>query len=174
MGSWNVAHIKKGEYELLNDTATLISFSPKAAPDISWLLSRMEEIGVPISYTRDLKNIYFTYLKGGDHGDYCNHRIRISCDKRTREIMDKVFIHEIAHHVDDMEDITSDDMLMREKKLKGKHMADSYARKNVGEYFAVGFEVYYFGTVKEKKTMRTKNPYLYKKIQSLHRKFSHR
>jgi hypothetical protein len=132
----------------------------------------MEELGVPIAYTEDLEEIYFTKLPGGDHGDYVGGRIRMSADKKTREIMDKVFVHEIAHHMDDQEDVTSDETLNEERKLKAKHMSDTYAKKNVSEYLAVGFEVYYLGSREEKAKMKKMNPRLYKTIASLHRRFS--
>ena len=172
MISWNVISVKKKEYALMNGCQTPINCSPSSSPDISWLMSRMEELGVPIAYTEDLVEIYFTKLPGGDHGDYSSGRIRLAADKKTRDILDKVFVHELAHHLDDQEDVTSDDILCKEKKLKAKHMPDAYAKKNVGEYLAVGFEVYYLGSKKEKTKMRKMNPRLFKTIASLHRRFN--
>lgn len=172
MASWNVAWVKAKEYMLMNGDSTPVRLSPSSKPDVSWLMSRMEELGIPIAYTKDLEEIYFTKLPGGDHGDYCAGRIRMSADKKTCPIMDKVFVHELAHHVDDQEDVTSDEKLIQEKKRAAKYMADTYAKKNVGEYLAVGFEVYYLGTEQEKKKMRKRNPRLYRTIGDLHRRFS--
>ena len=172
MPSWNVVHRKGREYELLNGSGTPIRLSPKAQPDISWLMARMEELGIPIAYTMNLEEIYFTFLKGRDHGDYRVGKIRISSNKETKEIMDSVFVHELAHFVDDMDDVTSNDLLIKEKKQRAKYMPDPYAKKNVGEYLAVGFEVYYLGTDEEKKRMRKSNPRLYRTIASLHHRFS--
>lgn len=152
-------------------TSTVISCSPKSRPDITWLMSRMEELGVPPSYTWDLDEIYFTRLAGRNHGDYCNNKIRLSVDKESWSMVDRTLVHELAHHIDDQEDITGDDALIKERKLKGRHMADSYARKNVGEYLAVGFEVYYVGTRKERGVMRAKNPVLYHTISRIHKRY---
>ena len=172
MPSWNVEWVKAKEYVLLNGDCTPVRLSPASKPDISWLMSRMEELGVPVAYTKDLEEICFTRIPGGDHGDYLSGRIRIAGDLKTQPIMDKVFVHELAHHVDDQEDVTSDERLTKEKRRAAKHMADTYAKKNTGEYLAVGFEVYYLGTKEEKKKMRSKNPRLYRTIAELHRKFS--
>lgn len=157
---------------LLIHSSTAIRLSPSSKPDITKLMSEMEEADVPISYTNELEEIYFTKIPGGNHGDYCSDRIRLAADKKTREILGKVLVHELAHHVDDQEDICSDDRLMKEKKKKAKYMSDTYAKRNVGEYFAVGFEVYYFGTDKEKRQMKKKNPYLHRTIEAIHKKYS--
>lgn len=135
-------------------------------------MSRMEELEIPIAYTRNLEKIIFTKIPKGHHGDYQGDVIRLAADKKTTPILDKVFVHELAHHVDDHEDLSSDDLLIQEKKVAAKHMSDTYAKKNTSEYLAVGFEVYYLGTKEEKKKMRDKNPRLYRTIAVLHRKFS--
>lgn len=170
MPSWNVSHVKGREFELLNGSATAVRCSKSAKPDIPKLLTRMEELGVPASYTVGLSEIYFTRLPG-THGDYLDCRIRLSTDSRTLELIDKVFVHELGHHIDDMEDVTSSDDLKHEKKTRSKHMSDGYARKNVSEYFAVGFEIYYCGTIEEKRKMKKKNPVLFRTISRLHRRF---
>lgn len=173
MPTWNVSHVKGREYELLNGSSTAVRCSKSVKLDISKLLGRMEELGVPAAYTVGLDEIYFTRLRG-THGDYLDCKIRLSTDQKTMELIDKVFIHELGHHVDDMEDVTSSDELQEEKKKKSQHMPDGYARKNVSEYFAVGFEVYYCGSVKEKKGMKKKNPVLFRTISRLHRRFKKR
>lgn len=134
-------------------------------------MSRMEELGVPAGYTRELEEIYFTRLHG-DAGDYFDGRIRISVDSKTWDIADKVLVHELGHHVDDMEDVTSDESLAHEKKTRGCYMPDGYARKNVGEYLACGFEIYYCGSKQDKRNLKKKNPVLYATIRRLHRRFS--
>jgi len=159
------------EYVLLNATSTPVKCSPSSRPNISWLMSRMEELEIPVAYSNGLEELYFTKLKG-DHGEYQAGKIRIACDAKTEGIMDKVFIHELAHHVDDQEDVTSNDRLIYEKKYCAKYMIDVYARRNIYEYFAVGFEVYYLGAPAERKKMRRYNPHLYRTITKLHRQFS--
>lgn len=172
MPSWNVEWVRAKEYVLLNCECTPILLSQSSKPDLSWLMSRMEELRIPISYTKNLEKIIFTKIPRGHHGDYQGDIIRLAADKKTAPILDKVFVHELAHHVDDHEDISSDDLLIKEKKVASKYMDDAYARKNTSEYLAVGFEVYYLGTKEEKKKLRAKNPRLYRAIAALHRKFS--
>lgn len=166
--SWNLVHIEGREYELMNGTGTRIKLSKSSKVDPVKLMDEMESLGVPAAYTRDIDLVLFTMLKG-DCGDYLNGRVRISSNAETREIIAKVFVHEIAHHVDDMYDVTEDEKITKEKKMKAKYIDDPYAKKNVGEYFAVGFEVFYCGTKKEKAKMRKKNPVLYRKIAFLHK-----
>jgi hypothetical protein len=73
--------------------------------------------------------------------------------------------------MDDRELISLRDNIIKEKKLKVKYVNDSYARKNVGEYVAVGFEIFYCGTKKEKRSLKKHNPKLYGVISRLHRKY---
>lgn len=171
MSSWNVLYISDREFQLLNGSQTLITLSPKSKFDVTLLMSKLEEIEFPLSYTKGLKLIHMTKLPG-TAGDYLDCRIRMSSDKLTQDIMDVVFVHEVAHHIDDIENVTDDEHLKKEKKKKAKFMPDGYAKKNVGEYFATGFEVFYCGTKKEKSNMRKKNPRLFSTISALHKKFS--
>lgn len=165
-------HVRGNEYSLISGCA--IRSSPKSKPDIAWLMSRMEEIGVPPSYLAELDEIYFTRLRGRNHGDYWAGKIRLSVDKASWECVDRTLVHELAHHIDDMEDVTVDERLDDERKSKGQHMPDSYARRNVSEYLAVGFEVFYLGTREEKSEMKRKNPLLYRTIRNIHRRFQRR
>lgn len=171
MPSWNICHVKKGEYELLNGNSTLVHFSPTSDPDVAWLMNKMEELEIPISYTKNLNELYFTKLPR-DAGDYLDGRIRLSVRKSDWVNVHRTFIHELGHLLDDHEALTDDDDLKKEKKKKAKHLPDSYAKKDIYEYLAVGFEIFYCGTKKEKKNMKKKNPILFKKIKNLHKKYS--
>jgi hypothetical protein len=51
-------------------------------------------------------------------------------------------------------------------------MPDGYAKKDVGEYLACGFEVFYCGAKKVKDKMKKMNPHLYRTIKVLDREFS--
>lgn len=131
----------------------------------------MDELGVPFGYTKGLQEIYFTRLRSLA-GDYVDRHIRISVDQRTMEIVDKVIVHELAHHLDDQVGLSQNKKLVKEKNQKGKYMPDGYARKDVGEYLACGFEIFYCGDKKTRDRMKEKNPVLYETILSVHRKFS--
>ncbi len=83
-------------------------------------------------------------------------------------------MHELAHHVDEEEGISDRPGLLEEKKKKARYLPDSYAKKNLLEYVAVGFEVYYCGTREEKRKMKRCNRKLYSIIQYIHRKYKSR
>ncbi len=130
----------------------------------------MEELEVPVAYTYDLTEIYFTRIPGA-LGTYVDGVIKL---RASANDVDRTFIHELGHHVDEMEGCTLDDKLIREAKYRSRYMSDKYARKDVSEYFAVGFEVYYFGAPGERKKFRKLNPYLYRTIAKLHQRYSKR
>lgn len=176
MESWNVITCKDpdGDFVLLNKSRTLIRFSLRVQPDIAVLMSEMEEAGVPFTFTEGVKKIYFTHLPDGTHGDYNSGNIRLSCGHISRETYASTLVHELAHHLDEEEDISGRESIIVEKRKKARFMTDKYARKNIGEYIAVGFEVYYFGTRIERAKMRKRNPRLYNVIKYLHRKYRSR
>lgn len=138
----------------------------------------MEVHKVPIAYTEGLKEIYFTllpsYSKGRvTSGDYdAIGKIRLSCDTTSRDSFDRNLIHELAHHVDEMEGISDRESIIEEKRTSARHIPDAYARKDVSEYVAVGFEIYYFGTRTQRGELRRQNPKLYNVIRYIHRKYS--
>lgn len=174
MASWKADRLTAKEYSLNNgkkSDRTRLSLSPKSNPPINYLMKRMRDANVPIGYTIGLKEIYFTRLHG-THGDYTFSKIRLSTDIRSWEISHVVLVHELAHHLDEILEITKDDRLRKEKKENAQHMPDGYAKTNFGEYLACGFEIFYFGAKKEKDKMKQKNPRLYRTIETLHRKFS--
>lgn len=170
---WNTIYHSDGELTLINASDTLLSFNSKSKGkvDMAALLAKLEEANVPLSYTKGVHEIQFT-LMPGLHGDYFDGKIRLSCMNQSLPIIAQTFVHELAHHVDEVEDISSSDDLMKEKKRKAKHIDDSYASKNIAEYIAVGFEVFYFGGEEERKKLRECNPKLYRTISRLHRKYS--
>lgn len=171
MASWKVDH-RRGDYFLHNGKEpTRFRYSPKSNPDVPWLMRRMRELEVPISFTMGLKEIYFTRLHG-THGDYRGGILRLSTDKRSWEIADVVLVHELAHHLDEVLGITKNKRLIEEKVTRSQHMPDGYAQKNTGEYLACGFEVYYCGEPKARVKMKKKNPFLYRTIETIHQKFS--
>lgn len=172
MESWNVIRDDEGDYILLNIDKTPIRLSKRANVDLPLLMAKMEEANVPVAYTAELQDIYFTILTGPNAGDYDHDgKIRVSCSSAAGWAIERTFIHEIAHHVDDNEDVSSRPEIMAEKKTKAKHL-DSYAKKNSSEYVAIGFEIYYFGDKVERTRMRKKCKRLYWAIRTLHKKYS--
>ncbi len=159
---------------LMNRWSTILRFSRRAnADDALLLFDRMDELGVPFSYADELEEIYFTILPG-KHGQYSPCEIQLSVTRDSRLALDRTLIHELGHHLDNVEDISERPSVIREKREGAKTMLDPYANTSVSEYVAVGFEVYYVGTRVERARMRRHNPKLYRIIADIHRKYSKR
>lgn len=172
--TWNVEQVGEGEYVLMNKTRTTIRLSGHSFVDLGEILAKIEEAGVPLSFTDGLKEIYFTILKSDDktylQGDYKDGVIRISTDEANRPDIPSTLVHELAHFVDEEFDISLKKKIIEEKPKKARYMPDSYARKNVEEYVACGFEVYFFGTREQRGAFRRNNPKLCNVIRYLHRR----
>lgn len=169
--TWNSFPIADGYMWLLNKKRTSMRFRKGLKVDVAKLMSLMEEHEVPLAYSDEIEEIYFTYLSSKFYADHLNGKIRLSCTYAAIEELEKNFVHELAHNMDDREFISIRDSIIKEKKLKVKYINDKYAKKNVGEYVAVGFEIFYFGTKKEKRSLKRHNSKLYNVILDLHKKY---
>lgn len=166
--------IVDGEHgSLLNRWSTEIRLSRRARVDVLAIFDRMEELDVPFGYTDELDEIYFTLLPH-KHGDYSPCIIRLSTSHDSLRSIDRTLVHELGHHMDAIEDLSERPSLIEEKRSSARFMSDSYARHDVGEYVAVGFEVYYLGTDEQRRKMREHNPRLYRTIREIHKKYSRR
>lgn len=167
--SWNAMHGDEAGFMYLVGSETTFLFTAKtwSMNIIPKVLSDLETAGVPVSYTKGVRSIKFTRIPSGRLGTYALGKINISVFANCDIPLAKLIVHELAHHLDDMEDIVSDPKLIREKKTRAKYL-DPYARRNVDEYFAVGVEEYYFG---DRKKLSKNNPVLYKKISKIHHKY---
>lgn len=172
MESWNVEPRGKYEYSLLNPARTLITVNQRADVDLGWITGVLEEIGFPLGYTSELEEIRFTWVKNCG-GYYLDNKVWVA-PHIDRALMVSNLIHEIGHHVEEMEDLTERESLIREKKERGHLIDDTYSQKNIYEYIACGFQVYYCGTTLQKKNLRKNNPKLYNVINWLHRKYKAR
>lgn len=168
--SWNVLEHPDGHYVLLNSDETVVRKSGAAKVDIVDVLSQLEELKVPPGYTRGLEEIYFTRHLVGAVGTHEGNVIRVTANM----LKVKVLIHELGHHVDDLEDVSLDGHLASERKLRGEMLDDAYGQKNDSEYLCVGFEVFYAGNVADKNRLRRNNPLLYRTIQRLHDRYQKR
>lgn len=168
--SWNI-EFSGNELFLINDASTKIR-KHKGVPFgvITDVLSKMEELQFPIEYTNGIEEIYFTYLRNNLEGDYFDGKIRIGCNNKYLKTIHSTLIHEIGHHVDFNESISSCESIKSEWKKNGslfvhRDMEDEW--KGPGEYFAIGFENYYMG---EPFSKEHKN--LHKKIRNIHKQIS--
>lgn len=167
--SWNLIPIDDSEYELANGTNTIVRVSKRFKPDLTGMMSLLEESGFPIEYSRGVILIYFMMMKG-DAGRYVQSAIGVSHGSLPQ--MTRTLIHEIGHHVDANEGISEDPKIISEKSKRARYLSDAYARKDVGEYVAVGFETYYFGGTAEKERMKRLNPQLYDRIAKIHNQYT--
>lgn len=177
MDSWNVITCSdsRGSFILLNSSRTFIRLSKRAADvDLALLMVRMEEAGVPIAYTRQVKEIYFTVMRSRVHGDYSDDIVRLSCASDSLRMFERILLHELAHHLDKIEDLSGHEGILEEKMKRARFMPDRYARSSVDEYIAIGFETFYFGFAEDKKRLRKHNPRLYALIQKMHKKYRSR
>lgn len=175
MESWNVDPTDdEREYVLRSPTQTVFSFSKRIRFDVSLLLCEMELHGVPLGYTRGLRRVRLTVLR--DLGTYLNNVINLNVTPYVGppSSVCQTFVHELGHHVDELEAISDDPRVIREKRHGWKHLPDPYSRKNVVEYVGVGFETFYFGTDEQKRSMRKRNKVLYSRISQAHRKYRER
>jgi hypothetical protein len=174
VNSWNVVQMPgqdERSFTLTNPSRTLVRHSRRVRPDIGWFMNRMEELNVPIGFTKELSEINFTVLDAATDANYWNGKIQIAMGNNRRN-KDRAFIHELGHHVEDLEDIAGIEEIVLEKKTSAHFLPDKYARKNVSEYIAVGFEFFYCGTSDQKRKMRKRNPRLYRVISQIHKKYS--
>ena len=169
---WNLEPSDDG-LVLMNSSCTSVTMTKRSKFDPLVLMSRMEELGVPLGYTKGLKEIRFTIHR--DSGTYMDGVIKLDSLRTWGpgcvDSVCQTFVHELGHHVDETEAISCDHELVKEKVKKSCKMPDSYAQKSASEYVAVGFEVFYFGDRKERSMMKKSNPKLYSIISRLHRKY---
>lgn len=135
-------------------------------------LKKLDERSVPKSYTAKLDEIYLTYLKNDTLGLYSDCCITLSCCKVAIGSMERTLIHEIGHHIDYMNDISSSNELYEEWELCHPYVyvddEPFNSDKYITEYVALGFEKYYFGDIKD--MVRT-TPVLFKEINKIHNKY---
>lgn len=157
-----------------NASQTVVTVSRRVRFDFSYLLVRMEHVGLPTAYLDKVREVRLTMLPR-DYGRYQAGRIVLDAfgwGPGPLETVCQTFIHELGHHIDWEEAISDDPAVVKEKRTRYRFLPDpAGARKNVGEYVAVGFEVFYMGSAADKKRMREKNPKLWDRIRKAHRKY---
>jgi hypothetical protein len=169
--SWRIFEKKNetGHLHLGNTSATIIQFERRIDQEevLKQLLNNLNNANVPFSYTENLREIYFTYLptKGGD---YEPGYIRISCAKDEMESIDTIFVHELGHHMDEVEGISKRKKLIEEFE----NISNIYKLENIHEYIATGFELFYFKKNGTKINLKKHHPKLFNCIKYLHSKYT--
>lgn len=163
---------------LRNGSGTIIRFSQRIDPDgVDDLMKDMRDAGVPFAFTKGLREIYFTVLRSLDGeticGDYIDGRIRLSCGRHSIPLH-HILIHELGHHVDEIEGISDRPKVIGEKRYRAHMLGKDQATEDVGEYIAIGFEVFYFGGRGARAHLSRTNPHLYNVLRYMHRKYQQR
>jgi len=171
MEYWKVvARQRRSPLRLLNRNKTAVYVSPRATKfDLDGFLRRLEKVGFPLKYTRKLHTINFTILPGTrTFGQYEDGEVWVDVRKKHRiKTLVETFVHEIAHHLDLNDDLSSG--LGHERHYRAAHI-HRVAKDSNEEYFARGFERYYSTDSRDRKDLKLFNPRLYKRIQWLHNK----
>lgn len=163
-----------GDWRLLNGSATLLQFDQRVdASVVESLIGRMTDARVPFAYSEGLREVYFTYLPNR-RGDYEPGHVRLSCDA-SGGVLDTTFAHELGHHLDEIEKLSTRRKVVEEHETKTLEApAGGSSRKDIEEYVAIGFELYYFGKRGIKTRLKKENPKLYNVIHHLHRKYKNK
>ena len=173
MERWNVFPCRgdRAGFYLLNKNRTSVKINSRCSWfDIGAFLAALEEAQFPLKFTDGLDLINFTYIaKGRMYGRYSDDTIEIDIRfaRRQATIVD-TFVHEVAHHIDSENDISS--ILTAERKLCGRYV-HSYARGSDDEYLARGFELFYSHDPRRRRRLRLHCPHLYRVIQRLDRRY---
>jgi hypothetical protein len=136
--------------------------------DMNDVVAELIKHGVPARFIEGVREITFTSLPKRSAGDFLSGMMRFSYGREHWSYLPNVFVHEMAHNLDDVHGFSKNKKLVREFKSRAKFLSDGYAKKNIGEYIAVGFETFYFGTGEEVKTLVEKNPVLWKLCREAH------
>ncbi len=176
ISEWNVLEEKNtsGHLHLGNTSATILQFERRIDIDLvlAGLLYRLNQAKVPFSYTEYLREIYFTFLPN-KRGDYEPGYIRLSSCMDDLNVLATTMVHELGHHIDELEGIYKRPKLIEEfKNKKIKTEATNLISEDIHEYIAIGFELFYFGKHGAKQKMKQENYKLYNCIKYLHYKYT--
>jgi hypothetical protein len=174
MNHWNLAACDPAKNDgaswfLRNRSSTQVSVSKRTHFDPVKFFQRLDKIKFPLKYSEGLERISFTVLTGDAGGYYMDNRIWVDISQNQIDHVVEIFTHEIGHHVEEQEAIST--FLHEERMKKAKHLHSKFSEKSDDEYMAIGFEKYYTEDPATRRELRKKNPLLYKTIQYLHREY---
>jgi hypothetical protein len=157
------------QFFLRNTSQTWIRVS-KRVPGFNpqLLLRQLNRVKFPIAYVEGLERIHLTGLGPNTRGLYLDNEVWVDVKRHSKDML-ATFVHEVAHHLDDLAEISPG--LAEERRRRYRHLDDHNARRK-SEYLAIGFERFYSGYPEDRRVMRRRNPKLYRTIMKLHRNFS--
>lgn len=179
MEHWNLAvcRTRRGEqYYLTNRARTLVKINRHLRHfDPLEVFVRLQELGVPETFTRGLNEIYFTVLRGKSVGWHFDDQIIVDVSSQwTLDEIVKTLIHELGHHVDEQDNISRIGHLTEERLTRGAKLEElkrfrTNALDDDEEYLASGFEQFYAGGREGRSHLRRSNPKLYHTISRIDR-----
>jgi hypothetical protein len=174
MEHWNVAVCDPRKNDgaslyLMNRSETMVSVNRRVHFDPVKFFKKLEKIKFPVKYTVGLERIHFTILTGDAGGYYMDNKIWVDISRAQLDHTLQIFVHEVGHHVEEQEAIST--FLHEERMKRSKHLHASFSERSDDEYLAIGFERYYSEDPADRRALRKKNPLLYKTIQRLHRDY---
>lgn len=168
--NWDIEKYSKDIFLIKNTNVLTTKHKNISFDFIKYIFEKLNFFNVPLSYSFCVNKIHFTYLKHNLQGDYCENtkNIRIACNNKysLKEIA-LTFIHELGHHVDYLTGMTKSNFLYKEYFRRANLFKHPDIKHHPGEYFAIGFEKFYFNQslnkhVKLKKTIEKIDKYFKK------------
>jgi hypothetical protein len=174
MEKWDIAVCDPDKNEgagwfLRNRSTTQVAVNKRVHFDPLVFFRRLEKIKFPLKYTEGLERIYFTVLTGDAGGYYMDNKIWVDISQNQIDFTVPIFVHEVGHHVEEQEAIST--FLHEERMKKSKHLRAKFSEKSDDEYLALGFEKYYSETPEARSALRKSNPMLYQAIRYLHKEY---
>lgn len=170
MSQWLFVRRNKNEMSLMTGSQPInVTMSPKCRYDPASLFKIVDLMNVPPSYTWGLEEIRFTRLRSL-HGTFDPelNAINLSTDLSSLDLIHRFFVHELAHHVDERENLSKN--LEKELSLTQDLIAIHWIKESVEEYFAAGLEVFYCGWEHEKESLEKNHPELHSTILKVHKR----
>ena len=155
---------------LMNQSLTRVEVKRRLKFDPFPLFRDLDRAGFPFAFAEGIRTVRFTVMSQGNVGIYFDGRVWVDVSYAGFGEALETFIHEVAHHIDEQEEVSA--RLGEERKKRGKFLKSKHARRSDDEYLAVGFERYYSLDRKKRSLLRQQNPKLYRTIQRLHRRYS--
>lgn len=169
MSSWSFV---RSEMLLFSGSKPIeITTSKRCRYDPAPLFRIMDLLKVPAAYTWGLDEIRLTRLNSL-HGEYdpSQSMIRLSTDSFSRDFLDRFFIHELGHHVDERLNVSSS--LKGELATTQEFISTSWIKNSVEEYFASGLEIFYAGWEHEVELIKKNHPKLFSSCREVHKKYA--
>ena len=174
MERWRVAVCDPGKNDgarlfLRNRSETIVTVNRRLKFDPTFVFDGLERRSFPSRYAEGLERIHFSILPSAG-GYYEDGRIWVDVSPVGTSWVFENIIHEIGHHVDEQEGISS---LMHGLPVGRRrfYLGERLSKNSHEEYFAIGFQKFYSDDPRDKERLRQRNPEMYRLIRKLHSEY---